>query len=429
MKILAALFLLGSFPAVARADDPPKPTVRFDRVMIDDAFPDAYQVEVVDVDGDKKPDIVALGGATIAWYQNPTWIKRVIATGGTPLAGDIISSSTVDLDGDGKSEVAIACDFAMNTPTRGKLFLASQGETFDAPWIFRHITDVPSIHRVRWIRWGNSIGYGRRGQPELVVASLFGPESQPPDFQQDQARVSSYSLYTKDPKRGPWLEHVLGEFAVLHAISIDEPGPKQALEIAGRGLNVASNEGVTRFVWSNPRNHGNQGLSRSQIGSGLIVGGRTAKRGSSEVHRGWIANEEYPFWATIDPWHGSEVAVNRHNDKPRNRNPLYGGMGGLGMSLERTVIDNTLDDGHALWVADVDGDGTDEIFAGHRGKDHRVAMYQFDGKAWNRTVLDNGVAAQDLRGGDIDSDGVPDVVAVGGKTHNVVWYRPIRVKP
>ena len=89
------------------------------------------------------------------------------------------------------------------------------------------------------------------------------------------------------------------------------------------------------------------------------------------------------------------------------------------------MLDDTLADGHALWVADVDGDGDDEIFAGHRGKDHRVSMYDFDEatKTWNRTVLDRDIAAQDLRGGDLDGDGTPDVVAVGGSTHNVVWYR------
>ena len=68
----------------------------------------------------------------------------------------------------------------------------------------------------------------------------------------------------------------------------------------------------------------------------------------------------------------------------------------------------------------------DEIFAGHRGKDHRVSAYDFDGKNWNRTILDTEIAAQDLRGGDLDGDGTPDVVAIGGQTHNVVWYRPRR---
>ncbi len=91
----------------------------------------------------------------------------------------------------------------------------------------------------------------------------------------------------------------------------------------------------------------------------------------------------------------------------------------------RTVIDDTLADGHALWVADVDGDGDQEIFAGHRGKDHRVSMYDFDrsNQKWKKTVIDRDIAAQDLRGGDLDGDGTPDIVAVGGSTHNVVWYR------
>ena len=44
-------------------------------------------------------------------------------------------------------------------------------------------------------------------------------------------------------------------------------------------------------------------------------------------------------------------------------------------------------------------------------------------QTWTKTVIDRDIAAQDLRGGDLDGDGTPDVVAVGGSTHNVVWYR------
>ena len=40
-------------------------------------------------------------------------------------------------------------------------------------------------------------------------------------------------------------------------------------------------------------------------------------------------------------------------------------------------------------------------------------MFDFDGKTWDRTVVDPAIAAQDLRGGDLDGDGTPDVVAVG----------------
>ena len=119
--------------------------------------------------------------------------------------------------------------------------------------------------------------------------------------------------------------------------------------------------------------------------------------------------------AAIEPWHGNEVVIHLGE----LANAIFG---------ERTVIDDSLADGHALWVADVDGDGDDEVFAGHRGKDHRVSMYDFDRarRAWTRTVIDRDIAAQDLRARDIDGDGTPDVVAVGGATHNVIWYRPKR---
>ncbi len=104
----------------------------FDRIVIDANFPGAYQVEVADVNGDKKPDIIAVGGSTCAWYENPTWKKRIV-TGPKQTPG-IISSATADLDGDGKAEIAIAYEFGMNTPTKGKLLLAVQGSGPDDPW-------------------------------------------------------------------------------------------------------------------------------------------------------------------------------------------------------------------------------------------------------------------------------------------------------
>src|SRR3954467_4101237 len=143
-----------------------KPLPRFERVVIDGDFPGGYQVEVADVNGDRKPDIVALGGGTCAWYENPTWRKRIV-TSGKQTPG-IISSATADLDGDGKAEIAIAYEFEMNSPKRGKLTLAIQGETSDAPWRLRPIAVIPSIHR---LRWGDVDGDKK---PDLVVAPLFG---------------------------------------------------------------------------------------------------------------------------------------------------------------------------------------------------------------------------------------------------------------
>src|SRR5262249_5739700 len=84
--------------------------------------------------------------------------KRIVSTGKqTP---GIISSATADIDGDGKAEIAIAYEFAMNRPTTGKLLMAHQGAGPDDPWTLEPIADVGSIHR---LRWGDVDGGGRRG--------------------------------------------------------------------------------------------------------------------------------------------------------------------------------------------------------------------------------------------------------------------------
>jgi hypothetical protein len=359
----------------------------FERIVIDDNFPGGYQVEVADVNGDKRPDIIGVGGGTCAWYENPTWKKHVVTT--SEHTPGIISSATADLDGDGKAEIAIAYEFAMNEPTRGKLLLAVQGST--GTWERRAIADVGSIHR---LRWGDVDGDGRL---ELVVAPIFGPNAKGPKFDQDDAQITVF-WPGNEPKSGSWTSRLVALRPVLHAIEVIAPEKGDRAQIF-----TADNVGTSRV-------HLDAGVKDFKV-EPLTPGapGPAPKRGSSEVHIGRLGGG-HRFIATIDPWHGQEVAVCVRNDNGR-----YG---------SRTVIDNTLADGHALWVADVDGDGDDEIFAGHRGRDHRVSVYDFDGESWKRKVLDSGIAAQDLRGGDLDSDGMPDVVAIGGQTHNVIWYRP-----
>jgi hypothetical protein len=372
--------------------------------VIDANFPGGYQVEVADVNGDGRPDVVGLGGNTCAWYENPSWTKRIVTTGKqTP---GIISSATADLDGDGKAEIAIAYEFAMNEPTKGKLLLATQGKSLDDPWSITPIADVGSIHR---LRWGRVVG-SPHVMPdrvvlamnlELVVAPLFGPTSKPPIFDQDQASVHIYAP-SIPPKSGRWSVTPIGRAPVLHAIDVLDLDGDGNSDVLG-----ASNLGVTWFKVI-PNLRGPIGQPQ-ELASGAP--GEAPKKGASEVHVGRLKDGRR-FLATVEPWHGTDVAV--YLSEPLK--PLKFGP--------RTVIDTTLKEGHALWLADVDGDGDDEVFAGHRGAGYRVSAYDFDGTAWNRTVLDDAIAAQDLRGGDLDGDGTPDVVAIGGKTHNIVWYRP-----
>lgn len=377
-----------------------------ERIVIDDDFPGAYQVEVADINGDRKPDIVALGGGTCAWYENPSWTKRII-TGPAQTPG-VITSAAADLNGDGKAEVAIGYEFEMNEPTSGRLGLAAQGP--DGGWTFRPIREIGSIHRIRW----RSFDDGRRH--DLVVAPIFGPTAHPPDYR-DPARLRILDP-GEDPLKGVWNEAPIARRPVVHAIAVERSGEDTGL------LLTADNEGIGVIPFT--ERPAKAAILHGPLRPGdflvpeiatLITGttGEDANRGCSEVHIGRINASQSRFIATIEPWHGSQVVI--YSAGPNDQE-----------GFRRLVVDDTLDGGHALWVADINGDGNDEVFAGHRGKSHRVAMYQFDPRSgrWDRAVIDSEIAAQDLRGGDLDGDGSPDVVAVGGSTHNVVWYRPRR---
>ena len=371
----------------------------FERIVIDANFAGAYQVEVADVNGDRKPDVIAVGGSTCAWFENPTWKKRIV-TGPKQTPG-VISSATADLDGDGKAEIAIAYEFAMNAPTKGKLLLAEPGKAVDDPWKLAPIDDIGSIHR---LRWGDVTGDGKL---DLIVAPIFGARAQPPNYE-DPAHLV---VYHRDglPKDSHWQRIPMAIRPVLHAIEV-----RPVRHVQGHPVVLtADNLGVSVTGEGTLTDGASFTFATRTLVSG--AGGDAAKRGCSEVHLGRMKDGRH-ILATLEPWHGNQVIV--YSEMEPN----------LQQFGPRTVLDDTLSEGHALWVADIDGDGDDEVFAGHRGKDHRVSMYDFDPekKTWIRTVVDRDIAAQDLRGGDLDGDGTPDVVAAGGATHNVVWYRPKR---
>ncbi len=169
---------------------------------------------MADVNGDKKPDIIAVGGSACAWYENPTWTKRIV-TRGKQTPG-IISSATADIDGDGKAEIAIAYEFAMNTPATGKLLMAVQGRGLDDAWQLVSIADIGSIHR---LRWGDINGDKRL---DLVVAPIFGPKAKAPMYD-DPARLVFFDG-KDDIKSGKTRSVLLTKRPVIHAIELSNAG-------------------------------------------------------------------------------------------------------------------------------------------------------------------------------------------------------------
>jgi hypothetical protein len=134
--------------------------------------------------------------------------------------------------------------------------------------------------------------------------------------------------------------------------------------------------------------------------------------GSSEVRLGHLG--EQPFLAAIEPWHGNQVVVYVPD----------------GAQWQRTMIEDKMDNGHALAVGDLDGDGRDEIVSGFRGQGHQLSIYQAAdprGERWAKTVLDDGgIAAVDCVVTDLNGDGQKDIACIGASTGNVKLYENLR---
>ena len=191
---------------------------RFERVVIDNDFPGGYQVEVADVNGDGRPDVSASGGGHCAWYENPAWTKRGVTT--AKQTPGIISSATADLDGDGKAEIVIAYEFAIERADQGKARAGVAGESLDAPWRVTPVADLGSIHR---LRWGSVIGSprcSRRRSSSTRSSSCRRADrravAKRPAF--DQSRRTWSLLYRTDPKGAGRRDH--RECPVLHAIKV-----------------------------------------------------------------------------------------------------------------------------------------------------------------------------------------------------------------
>jgi hypothetical protein len=405
LLVILPLLVFSSGHTLGEDSKTDAPFPRFRVQEIETGLQIGYAVLLVDLNGDGKKDIVVVDKTRVVWYENPTWKRRTIIQGQTKP--DNVCIAAADIDGDGQIDLALGADWKpFNTQEGGTLQWLKRGKSLDEPWTLHPIGTEPTVHRIRFADLDGD------GRPELVLAPLMGRGSSREHNWMDGApvRLLAYKI-PKDPIRDRWIPEVLDES--LHVVHNFAPVPAAA----GKGMDVltASYEGVNLLT-----REASGKWTRRHLGEGNQANPKS-NRGASEVKQGRLKNGRH-YIATIEPWHGNQVVV---YTQPADPDQLW----------DRHVVDDHLKWGHAVWCADLDGDGDEELIIGVRDdpgpkesfRERRgVRVYKAldaTGTKWARRLVDEGaVAVEDLAADDLDNDGRIDVVAVGRQTGNVRIY-------
>ncbi len=346
-----------------------------------------YALTAADVDGDGRQDIVVVTEDSVLWYQAPGWESHVIIRNQTER--DNVCIAPADIDGDGQIDFALGAGWTKN----GTIQWLSRRKSLEKNWRVYLIGHASWLHRMRFA------DVLKTGKPQLVISPLNRTIG-------DGVQLTAFEIPT-DPKGDQWPATILDdELNRMHNhwhADLDGDGSIDTL--------TASREGV-HLIRNTP-----EGWSKTRLAAGCQDDDQM-KCGAGEIKVGRLAGGR-PFIATVEPMHGTSAVVYTQS---RNEEAAW----------QRHVIDDTLNRGHAVWAADLDGDGSDELIVGHSkpstGDLDGPGLYVFDaeddtGTRWMKHVLDNGgVAVEDVIAADFTSDGRIDIVACGRDTHNVKLY-------
>lgn len=343
-----------------------------------------YAVTTADVNGDSRDDIVGLSESRVVWYEAPTWTPHVILQDQTPP--DNVCIAAHDIDRDGKVDFAIGAGWTKT----GTLHWISRNDDPAVPWNVHAVGEETSVHRMRW---ADVLG---KGTPQLVVSPLNASVA-------GGVRLLAFEI-PQSPATERWSSTVLDDsLNRMHNhchVDFDADGSVDTLTASREGLCLIRRKA--------------DGWERTHLQPGRQGAQDVNLNGAGEVKIGKLASGRR-FLTSVEPMHGDALSVYLEPEK-------------LGEPWNWVVIHQGFKRGHALWTADFDGDGNDEIAFGHSDTPEKFGVMVFwnsktDPAKWNGQVLDEGeMATEDLTVADLTGDGIPDIVAGGRATHNVRLY-------
>lgn len=364
----------------SQADLPPESNWR--KVTIDE-IQVGYGVQLTDVNGDSKTDIVLADKKTIQWYENPSWTKHVIASNLTKR--DNVCVTARDIDGDGKCEIAVGGQWNYRESNKdGAVFYLEAPEDRTQPWTPIKLDNDPSTHRMHWVR-------SKDNKYILVVKPLRGRGSVDGDGAGLRLMAYTPPVNPKDE----WKTNVISDFMHLshnfHVVNWDND-PEEELIVAGK-------EGVWHFDQES-----DETWKATQLTSDF----------AGEIRDGKLPSGKR-FIATVEPKHGNKSAVYTQPDTWGQPWPLV------------KVLDEQLKDGHAVAVSDFLGVGSDQVVVGWRAMNDpgvpgiKLFVPLGDPGAWRQKRLSaEDIAVEDIKVADLNADGRIDIVAAARQTKNLV---------
>ncbi len=294
MRSLFRCFLLGAWcalaPLLAASSLATAADLDFRGQELPTRLTVGYAVRLLDMNEDKRLDIVIVDSKRILWLENPNWQEHVMVEDKSQRF-DNVCFAPYDIDGDGRRDFAIGADWQFNnTKSGGTIGWISPGPTPQAAWAYHAISEEPTVHR---IQFADVDGDDRA---ELIVAPLKGRNTSSPNYAENGIRLLAFTIPQK-PAEQKWESTLITDkLHVMHNFwptRLGDATSTQLLTASFEGVNLLSRDAAGNW-------------QRQHLGTGDQQS--SPNRGASEIKNGKLANGR-DYIATIEPWHGNQVVV------------------------------------------------------------------------------------------------------------------------